>query len=1183
MDPIRQITSPDYFTSLCKALLAEEYEDFETVDDSGGDGGNDGHSASKEVLFQIYCPEKPAKINDARYQLKIRDDLKKAKNLNDSGRYKIKKWVFITPDDLREPTLAYLREEAKKNGFVGISWSSVRLIGLFAKHSHLRSQFPDLIQPDIEAKLDDLKGTLVDTEEIKREYKTKLEKRYQKKIDDIKKIGDEGKNETAKKEYLQILSELLEESEEIDSHLLFRVYNNLGVCEMNLGNEKEAIILFKKGYEIEPSAPQAIINYALAKHFENNSEEALDIINEFLKGDSENTHAISIKANIFYHLKREEELSLFLKEKKDLEHLYLYEGIQQIDAKNFDKAVEFFDKVVMLNPDNAEALMYVAENILNGNTVKLSGSPFPPDKLPVDIQHSFQKAAEALRKAIEIIEKREERTKLEIAYTNLSACYSTLGLHLEAIETADKASAIDAKSAMPYINKGLSLLRLGRFEEAIESFEMYNTLGGGYIDADRHIAYCSLKSKDLKKAEPIISSLLEKDGILDLDIAGLAVELYSRKIDFGNLQDLLSRLEQEFPENSQALRIRATYLQKQGLENAEALFQKAVDCAPTDLDKLLAEIDLANYKFDHNEFSSAEVLYEKYINFEEANLPTRRYARCLYNSGQYGTLLKWVEKLKNEAREDSIIRQLEANSNLFLSNLERASEIFKALFEDDPTEAEYLVQYGCCQFRLGRESLAIEAFKHIKGNIKDNDTRNLIILAEGYEIIGDRDTALELTYRALEATDGDSHAHLSYIFTFLRREQAGGEDPEEKYIKKFQKTIGEFTQRFPNEKALQSFQIEGNDVSEMLKMVGVTADLASKATKLYQDSAAPIAVIPKMVGKDPFNIWASFIQTPEVGIKMAFGTQEELESEAIAVKEGIQNGIVIDIYPLFLMAHLNKLEILPKTFKEVYVHQNVLDALIEIVEEKKLSVKKGISYIGEVEGRPQMTEVPAEQVEKTLKFLEGIKSFITAEGTVKIVGLSKDYNYGEKNIINALHESTRDSLLLAKEKGLPFYSDDRLLRAIGVREEHLKAFSSYALLAELQSIASLTLEEVFDALKVMLELNYEYIPLNGNLLHYHLKKEGYNFEKIELVVDAVVKKETSIQSLGAVLSDFLLLSFLDPLFSDEVILGVLTKIFDKVSKNHNLEEVKENLVNSLAGRVPSEALGRVVRLLRSVI
>jgi hypothetical protein len=153
MDLISQITSCDLFTRLTKTLLAAEYIDFQTIDDSGGDAGNDGYSESEEILFQIYCPEKPEKADGSVYKAKIGKDLDKAKKLASSDKYKIRDWVFVTPRELTESVQTYLRTEAISRGMNGVAWSGTTLAGLLTKHPHLRSQFPELISPDIEKQI----------------------------------------------------------------------------------------------------------------------------------------------------------------------------------------------------------------------------------------------------------------------------------------------------------------------------------------------------------------------------------------------------------------------------------------------------------------------------------------------------------------------------------------------------------------------------------------------------------------------------------------------------------------------------------------------------------------------------------------------------------------------------------------------------------------------------------------------------------------------------------------------------------------------------------------------------------------------------------------------------------------------------------------------------------------------
>src|SRR5437867_1749652 len=117
---IREIRNSEYFQDFCQKLFAAEWDDFQSIDDSGGDKGNDGYIPSQGRLFAIYCPEKPA---SADYKTKIKGDLAKAVSLRDTYKYKIQEWIFVTPEPLSEDLTRFLTTEAAAVGLTGIAWS----------------------------------------------------------------------------------------------------------------------------------------------------------------------------------------------------------------------------------------------------------------------------------------------------------------------------------------------------------------------------------------------------------------------------------------------------------------------------------------------------------------------------------------------------------------------------------------------------------------------------------------------------------------------------------------------------------------------------------------------------------------------------------------------------------------------------------------------------------------------------------------------------------------------------------------------------------------------------------------------------------------------------------------------------------------------------------------------------
>ncbi len=1184
MGSLGQIISNDLFTRLCKALFSAEYKDFQTIDDSGGDAGNDGYSESQQILFQMYCPEKPEKADDATYKAKIKEDLDKAKKLSDSGTYKIKEWVFVTSRELREPVQTYLRTEASSRGLAGIAWSSPKLTELFSKHNHLRSQFPDLIQPDIEQQIEKSTAQVMDrmdsVADVKQEFRTKLEKRYQQRIDKAKESLDGGKNETARKEYESILSELNSETEKIDPHIYFRAYNNLGVSEQNLGNQAKAAELFEKAYLAEPELPMAIAKHALSKMLSGAPAEGLPIIEKLLETHPNDDHALSVKANILWALERYSELIPFLRSKGKIAQAHWFEGFEKMAHKDYDGAISSFENVVRLEPDNTRALQLVAQNVMVGTQQFVRNNPFPPDKIPPEIKNKFERAIVCLKDAIRLLKDGEQKEDLEMAFANLSGCYVAIGLYQESVNAAEEAVKIDPNSAVPFLNKGIAQLKLGKFQDAIKSLQSYKDLGGEDVDVDRHIAYCSLRSGDLSTAEKIIEQSLKNNTGLDIDIAELAVDLYSRKLDNEKLNPLLERLEKEFPINPQALRVRSLYLQRRGMEGAEELMRKSLENSVSESDKMLAETDIADLKFDTKDYASAEEIYKKYINLQETNQPTLRYAECLYNSGQYGVLLGWIETLGPEVRKESFIRQVEAYANLYLGNLDKASKIFKDLFEKSPGNLKHLVFYGMCRFRLGKEKETKEAYDAIKNRV--SETQDLLILAGGYEFIGEWDIAIELTFKALESDPNNPKAHLAFDFTFLRREQADGKEPDEKYIKAFQKSMAEFSKRFPEEKALQSFEIKDNDVSGIFKMVDQMAEMTDNATNLYKESQAPLAVIPRLTGKKPFDVWAAFTQMPEVGIKISFGSADEIGAETVAIDAQRDGSIVADIYPLFLLAHFDHLELLPKLFKKTYVHQSVLDELMETVEDKKISVRRGLTVLGKVNGQHRMTEIPSDQVQKTLDLLEKIRSFVTTSKSVEVRGFSKDKSKEEENIINALEESTRDSALLAQELNVPLYCDDRILRVVLQRDHKSSSFSSQTLFIVAHRDKLISLDEKYTFQKGMIDLNYDFISMDAIFIYTQLKNSGYQIEGLQKIVSTLVKKETNIQSLGMVLADLLFMLMMDTAMPGPTKLKILKYIAEQAAPNHDLAKMEEGVFMNLQKRVRPDKHDQLRKMVRVI-
>ena len=100
---VAQMTDQQEFVRLVNAVHVDKYPaDFQVIDGTRGDNGNDGYIASERRMLAIFCPVKPEQRRDKDYQEKIQSDLLKAVALREQGAYPISAWTFVTPRKLSD-------------------------------------------------------------------------------------------------------------------------------------------------------------------------------------------------------------------------------------------------------------------------------------------------------------------------------------------------------------------------------------------------------------------------------------------------------------------------------------------------------------------------------------------------------------------------------------------------------------------------------------------------------------------------------------------------------------------------------------------------------------------------------------------------------------------------------------------------------------------------------------------------------------------------------------------------------------------------------------------------------------------------------------------------------------------------------------------------------------------------
>lgn len=159
---IAQITNPQDFTRLCNTIFTDIYgHNFQVIDGSRSDNGNDGYIIGERRVLAMYCPIKPEQKTDAAYLKKIRSDLNKAAALKSAKKYEIEAWTFVTPRKLGDNVISGMREYGAELGIPATHQESTFLANELYRRKHLLHGFPQLNFVDLSAQISQIREILL--------------------------------------------------------------------------------------------------------------------------------------------------------------------------------------------------------------------------------------------------------------------------------------------------------------------------------------------------------------------------------------------------------------------------------------------------------------------------------------------------------------------------------------------------------------------------------------------------------------------------------------------------------------------------------------------------------------------------------------------------------------------------------------------------------------------------------------------------------------------------------------------------------------------------------------------------------------------------------------------------------------------------------------------------------------
>ena len=368
-----------------------------------------------------------------------------------------------------------------------------------------------------------------------------------------------------------------------------------------------------------------------------------------------------------------------------------------------------------------------------------------------------------------------------------------------------------------------------------------------------------------------------------------------------------------------------------------------------------------------------------------------------------------------------------------------------------------------------------------------------------------------------------------------------------KYVKAFQHIMDTFNISFPDNKALVKIEARPENINQILNQA---SDRSTQIMQMYQTKNITIGALSAFSKKSLFVTWGALIHKRNQ-LYCASGSlaEQRIEQETILAS----SSVLLEPITLFTLGNLDLLHVPAQYFQNVYVAKASMDEIdMEIMELRK-SEDSGLTTIFYLDGKAFREETSPERIKFKIQFLEKIRN----HESFKVIGLEAPLTDETQEREKLFGIPYAFSIQICNEKKISLFCEDLLFRELINNEYKIKSFGiqNFLMIALLKGF--LKENEYFEKVLELINMNYKFISISAPMLFYFCKKSNFQHQKDDdfyNLVNILNAKEISIESLIAVLTDFLKLITFEPL-SKQVKRSYLELILKMLESKGNSKEI----------------------------
>ncbi|MDO8572921.1 MAG: hypothetical protein Q7S11_04110 [bacterium] len=387
-----------------------------------------------------------------------------------------------------------------------------------------------------------------------------------------------------------------------------------------------------------------------------------------------------------------------------------------------------------------------------------------------------------------------------------------------------------------------------------------------------------------------------------------------------------------------------------------------------------------------------------------------------------------------------------------------------------------------------------------------------------------------------------------------------------KYVHALHETMAMFPHLFGEEEnpPFKRFTVKTDSSTEqenrdqLMKMLDQTVghdEHILRVQKLYEEGKLTIGTFANLIGRDPITIWGGLVNNPRLGIRCCAGTLEERQDAIKTVK--YSKTVAVDLTALLTLGNMDRLSILRNSFEEVFIAQSTIDILTQEIAQKNGMSSKGFITVWKESGQYFRQEVTTEDIQKQITFLQKIKDWIAANCTVapmaEILKLPKERR---ERLYETIGTSFVDTMMIAKERNCPLYSDDHGTRSIALHDFAVKGFWTQVLAIIAVEKELITTDDMEKINVSLCELRYRHTTISGRSLLYAAKSAGWvSTGPFTTVLAGITGPSIELVSAMGVAVEFFYQLWKEPTISDLQREALVFAALDAIAQQKNRLEV----------------------------